>query len=96
MTTTFEDKPAATTTAAVEDDDADLEIPELPADFFENGVVGKYYEDYRRTHMVCLDPDVAEHFGGNSEAVNDALRTLIGLRRILNPEGKEKGREDAA
>ena len=65
-------------------DDADLEIPELGPDFFKNAAVGKYYEEYRRTHMVCLEPDVARHFP-NERAVNEALRVLIQLRNVVSP-----------
>ena len=64
------------------EDDADLDIPELPADFFQNGVVGKYYEDYRKTHMIRLEPDVAEQFADEA-AVNEALRLVIQLRRLV-------------
>ena len=66
------------------DDDADLEIPELPPDFFQNGVMGKYYDEYRKSHMVRLEADVARGFDGE-QAVNDALRALIRLRRDLPP-----------
>ena len=44
----------------------------------EGGVRGKYYEAYRDgTNIVVLDPDVADAFP-TDEAVNRALRSLIG------------------
>ena len=67
-------------------DDADLDAPELDDEFFETAVVGKhYFEAMRESNVVRIEADVAEHFP-NERAVNDALRTLIGLRRILNAE----------
>jgi hypothetical protein len=52
------------------------------------GIRGKYYERYRRgTNIVRLDSDVASAFP-NSEAVNFALRLIVGppkfeIRRVL-------------
>ena len=48
----------------------------LPQYDFSGGVRGKYARDYHlSTNIVVLDPDVAERFP-NSEAVNQALRSL--------------------
>jgi hypothetical protein len=46
---------------------------------FSKGVRGKYAQKYAEgTNIVILDPDVAAVFP-TSEAVNEALRTLIRL-----------------
>ena len=46
---------------------------------FTNAVRGKYYERYRQgTNVVLLEPDVAAAFP-DSEAVNEALRSLLQL-----------------
>lgn len=43
------------------------------------GVRGKYFEEYRKgTNLVLLSPDVAKVFS-TEKAVNNALRSLIGL-----------------
>jgi hypothetical protein len=48
---------------------------------FSRGVRGKYYRKYMKgTNVVLLDADVAEVFR-DSEAVNQALRTLITITR---------------
>jgi hypothetical protein len=48
---------------------------------FSKGVRGKFAKDYHRgCNVVVLDADVAKHFP-NTEAVNQALRTLIGVRK---------------
>ena len=47
---------------------------------FSHGVRGKYTARFREgANLVLLDPDVAARFP-TSEAVNNALRTLIGTR----------------
>ena len=47
---------------------------------FSGGVRGKYAERYHQgSNIVVLDPDVAERFP-NSEAVNQALRTLAEIQ----------------
>ena len=44
---------------------------------FSNGVRGKYYKRYQAgSNIVVLDPEIAAIFK-TSEAVNEALRTLI-------------------
>ena len=46
---------------------------------FSNGVRGKYAARFARgSHVVVLDPDVAEVFS-DSESVNRALRALVGI-----------------
>ena len=47
----------------------------------KDGVRGKYAARYkRRTNLVLLSPDVAEHFR-DDRAVNTALRRLIRVRK---------------
>jgi hypothetical protein len=47
----------------------------------KGGVRGKYAGRYkRRTNLVLLSPDVAEHFR-DDQAVNTALRRLIRVRK---------------
>lgn len=44
---------------------------------FTNGVRGKYYKRYQAgSNIVVLDPEIAEVFN-SSEAVNEALRSLM-------------------
>ena len=51
--------------------------PEYNREELGKGVRGKYYEAYRKgTNLVLLSPDVAAAFP-TSEAVNEALRSLI-------------------
>ena len=48
----------------------------LPEYDFSKGVRGKYAKRYHQgSNVIVLDPDVAERFP-NSEAVNQALRSL--------------------
>jgi hypothetical protein len=48
---------------------------------FSKGVRGKYAKRYHQgTNIVVLDPDVAEEFP-NSEAVNQALRSISALTK---------------
>lgn len=48
---------------------------------FSKGVRGKYAKRYHQgTNVVVLDPDVADEYP-NSEAVNQALRSLSALTR---------------
>ena len=47
---------------------------------FSNGVRGKYAKRYHQgSNIVVLEPDVAERFP-NSEAVNQALRSLARIQ----------------
>jgi hypothetical protein len=53
--------------------------PEYKREDLGIGVRGKYFEEYRKgTNLVLLSPDVAKVFS-TEKAVNDALRSLIGL-----------------
>lgn len=48
---------------------------------FSGGVRGKFYQEYMKgTNVVLLDADVAEVFR-DSEAVNQALRTLMTITK---------------
>jgi hypothetical protein len=59
------------------EDDDDM----LPEYDLTGGVRGKYVERYRQgTNIVLLDPDLAKIFT-SSEAVNEALRELVRLRK---------------
>ena len=59
---------------------------------FSQGVVGKYAEQYAEgTHVVLLDPDVAEVFP-DSEAVNQALRALATIIRQRSRQSEERSR----
>jgi hypothetical protein len=52
--------------------------PEYDLSTLKRRVKGKYIERYNEgSNVVLLEPDVAKEFP-NSEAVNTALRTLIG------------------
>jgi hypothetical protein len=77
--------------------------PEYKREDLGVGVRGKYFEDYGKgTNLVLLSPDVAKVFT-TAEAVNEALRSLIGLaekstgrtlirpplvKRKISPDGK--------
>jgi hypothetical protein len=54
--------------------------PDMLAEYdFSQGARDKYAERYARgTNVVVLSPDVAEFFP-DSEAVNNALRTLVDI-----------------
>ncbi len=55
-------------------------------ELLKGGVRGKHAERYRAgTNIVVLEPDVAKAFP-NEQAVNEALRLVIKLRKI--PETK--------
>jgi len=55
---------------------------------FSGGVRGKFYQEYMKgTNVVLLDADVAEVFR-DSEAVNQALRTLITISRNQSAESR--------
>ena len=48
------------------------------------GVRGKYYREYTRgTNLVLLRPEIAQAFP-TSEAVNDALQSLLEVARSAN------------
>jgi hypothetical protein len=53
----------------------------------KGGVRGKYYERYRRgTNVVLLEPDVAKAFP-TENAVNEALRGILGTGRAVRRTG---------
>ena len=55
--------------------------PEYDLSKLQGGVRGKYLERYRSgTNLVLLSPDVARYFP-DGQAVNTALRTLIGTSK---------------
>ena len=58
------------------------EEPEMRPEYdFRGGVRGKYVDRFGEgRNVVVLEPDVAEVFR-DSDAVNEALRALIGERR---------------
>ena len=57
--------------------------PIRPDYAFSGGVQGKYYEAYRTSsHMVVLDPDVAEIFR-DSASVNEALRLIVKIAKSV-------------
>ena len=63
----------------------------LPAYDFRAGQRGKYAARFAAgTNIVILSPDVAKVFP-DSDAVNDALRTLIKLAGGPKRSGKKKG-----
>jgi len=52
-------------------------------ELLKSGVRGKYVEQYRAgTNLVLLEPDVAKAFV-SEQAVNEALRLVLQLTRIL-------------
>ena len=65
------------------DEKADELRPEYDlAALLKEGVRGKYAKRYEQgTNLVLLSPDVARDFP-NDEAVNEALRLVIQLRKI--------------
>jgi hypothetical protein len=57
-------------------------------ELLKGGIQGKYADRYEEgTNLVLLDHDVAEAFP-TDEAVNEALRLVIQLRRL--PKGKRE------
>lgn len=55
---------------------------------FSGGVRGKFYQEYiKGTNVILLDADVAEVFQ-DSEAVNQALRTLITIAKNQLPQSR--------
>ncbi len=60
---------------------------------FSEGVRGKYYKRYKAgSNIVVLDPEIASVFD-TSEAVNEALRTIIrATKHNKSPERTRKAR----
>jgi hypothetical protein len=67
----------------LKDEKADELRPEYDlASLLKEGVRGKYAKRYQQgTNLVLLSPDVAKDFQ-NAEAVNEALRLVIQLKKI--------------
>jgi hypothetical protein len=65
-----------------EPSDSDIEVDDLRPEYdFSEAMPNKYAERYRRgTNIVVIDDDLREDFP-NTEAVNDALRELLRIRR---------------
>ena len=56
--------------------------PEYRREALGKGVRGKYFAAYQKgSNLVLLSPDVAKAFP-NSEAVNEALRSLLQLTEL--------------
>jgi len=52
-------------------------------ELLKGGIRGKYVEQYRAgTNLILLDPDVAEAFP-SEQAVNEALRLVLQLTKVL-------------
>jgi hypothetical protein len=52
-------------------------------ELLKGGVRGKYAERYRAgTNLVLLEPDVAKEFKNDPDAVNQALRLVIQLKKM--------------
>jgi hypothetical protein len=59
---------------------------------FSGGVRGKHYVAYREgTNVVFLDPDVASVFG-DSDSVNQILRSLVQFAKHAVPSKRKTGR----
>lgn len=73
--------------------------PEYKREDLGKGVRGKFYKAYTKgTNLVLLSPDVAAAFP-TSEAVNDALRSLIKVAQAstgVTRRTKSSRREDRA
>jgi hypothetical protein len=62
-------------------------LPQYDFTSMKGGVRGKYYERYRKgTNVVLLEPDVAEAFP-TEDAVNEALRGILGMTRAVRRTG---------
>jgi hypothetical protein len=65
--------------------DTDTMRAEYDFSAMKGGVRGKYAASYRAgTNLVLLDPDVAKVFH-DQQAVNNALRALIGIAQTQVP-----------
>ncbi len=56
--------------------------PEYNFDY-SKAIRGKYYKRLMEegSNIIVLEPDLAKAFGGDSSAVNDALRALLDITR---------------
>ncbi len=63
-------------------------LPEYDFASMKGGVRGKYVKKYRAgTNLVLLDPEVAEAFPTDA-AVNQALRAVLSISRVVWPANK--------
>jgi len=61
--------------------------PEYDFALMKSGVRGKHYEQYRKgTNVVLIEPDVAAAFP-TEDAVNEALRGILGTARAVRRTG---------
>jgi hypothetical protein len=61
--------------------------PEYDFALMKGGVRGKHYEQYRKgTNVVLIEPDVAAAFP-TEDAVNEALRGILGTARAVRRSG---------
>lgn len=61
--------------------------PEYDFASMKSGVRGKHYEQYRKeTNVVLIEPDVAAAFPAE-DAVNQALRGILGTARAVRRTG---------
>ena len=62
--------------------------PEYDFSSMKGGVRGKHYGRYRKgTNVVLIDPDVAAAFP-TEDAVNEALRGILGTARAVRRTGR--------
>ena len=75
--------------------DTDTLRAEYDFSTMKGGVRGKYAASYRAgTNLVLLDPDVAKVFH-DTQAVNNALRALIGIAQTQVPATPTTSRQSA-
>ena len=75
--------------------DTDTMRAEYDFSAMKGGVRGKYAASYRAgTNLVLLDPDVAKVFH-DQQAVNNALRALIGIAQTQVPATPATSRRSA-
>jgi hypothetical protein len=52
-------------------------------ELLKGGVRGKYATRYRAgTNLILLEPDVAQEFDNDANAINQALRLVIQLKKL--------------
>ncbi len=69
-------------TKSIDEKDDELRPEYDLSSLLKEGVRGKYAKRYAQgTNLVLLSPDVAKNFP-NDEAVNEALRLVIQLKKI--------------
>lgn len=79
------------TTPQGSDDDLDADEPEMRSQYsFKGGQRGRYAHLFpQEPSLVVLSPDMAAVFP-NSDAVNDALRTLVKAAQTVVPAVQER------